>query len=258
MANIVHMSDLILYRKSAEDILDFFKSNTIKNVEFFIEPLDEKYTDKMLKVLENYEYDSITFHGPFRRFNMAIMTNDSWEKTWKSYEESFKIAQKYKPKYMVLHSNEALINVEITEELKKRILEKIDKIVKLGKKYDIEVAVENVGLNKSMIFSQEEYENIILENNYAALIDIGHAFINNWDIYSLIKKLKNNIIGFHLHNNDGKYDQHKSIGEGNIDYNMVIEYIKKETSNAIIVLEYDFNENLNQVLKDYYDISANL
>ena len=199
--NLVHISDLIFYKKSSKDILEFLRKNKIENLEFFIEPLDEDYTKKMLEILENYEFKSISFHGPFRKCNLADMTKDSWEKTLYSYEESFKLSKKYNPSFMVLHSNEGIPSQKIDKELKNKISEKIDSLVKLGRKYDIDVVIENVGIGKNMVFSQEEYEDMILKNNYKCLIDIGHAYLNRWNINELVKKLKNNILGYHFHNN---------------------------------------------------------
>ena len=49
--NIIHISDLIFYDKPYNEILEFLKENNIKNLEFFIEPLDEEYT----KNVENIE-----------------------------------------------------------------------------------------------------------------------------------------------------------------------------------------------------------
>ena len=63
MKNTIHISDLIFYKKSQEEIISFLKENNIKNLELFIEPLEKEYTEKMLRVLENYKFDSISFHG---------------------------------------------------------------------------------------------------------------------------------------------------------------------------------------------------
>ena len=127
--NKVHISDLIFYKKDKEEIIEILKKENIKKLEFFIEPLDEDYTEKMLYVLENYRFDSISFHGPFRKCNLAVLTDESWQDTLKSYEESFKMVVKYSPKFMVLHSNEWIPNNEITSLLKEKILEKINKLV---------------------------------------------------------------------------------------------------------------------------------
>ncbi|HBJ77438.1 MULTISPECIES: sugar phosphate isomerase/epimerase family protein [Fusobacterium] len=249
--NLVHISDLIFYKKTSKDILEFLEKNKIENLEFFIEPLDEEYTKKMIEILENHELKSVSFHGPFRKCNLADMTKDSWERTLYSYEESFKLSKKYNPSFMVLHSNEGIPSQKIDEELKNKISEKIDLLVKLGNKYDINIVIENVGIGRNMVFSQKEYESMILKNNYKCLIDIGHAFLNKWDIDELIKNLKDNILGYHFHNNNGLYDEHKPIFEGKFNYLSIIELIKMYTPTANIVLEYDFNENPEILLNDY-------
>lgn len=249
--NLVHISDLIFYKKTSKDILEFLEKNKIENLEFFIEPLDEEYTKKMIEILENHELKSVSFHGPFRKCNLADMTKDSWERTLYSYEESFKLSKKYNPSFMVLHSNEGIPSQKIDEELKNKISEKIDLLVKLGNKYDINIVIENVGIGRNMVFSQKEYESMILKNNYKCLIDIGHAFLNKWDINELIKNLKDNILGYHFHNNNGLYDEHKPIFEGKFNYLSIIELIKTYTPTPNIVLEYDFNENPEILLNDY-------
>ncbi|MDU1910763.1 sugar phosphate isomerase/epimerase [Fusobacterium sp.] len=249
--NLVYISDLIFYKKSAKEILEFLEKNKIKNLELFIEPLDEEYTKKMIEILEKYQLKSISFHGPFRKCNLADMSKDSWKKTLYSYEESLKLSKKYNPHFMVLHSNEGILSQKIDKELRNKISQKINLLVKLGNKYDIDIVIENVGIGKNMIFSQKEYENMILKNNYKCLIDVGHAYLNKWDINELVKKLKNNILGFHFHNNNGIHDEHKPIFNGKFDYFPLIELIKTYTPTANIVLEYDFNENPEILFDDY-------
>lgn len=256
--NRIHVSDLILYEKSAEFILEFLEKNNIKDLEFFIEPLDREYTEKMIKVLDNYAFDSISFHGPFRRCNLADLSAKSWEDTLNSYKKSFEIAQKYKPKFMVLHSNERIPSKIIDENLKDEIQKKIQYLVNLGKEYDIDVVIENVGIKENMVFSQEEYEEMILKNNYKSLIDIGHAHLNEWEIEELINRLKGNILGFHFHNNDSKYDSHNTLYCGDINYDKIISCVKTNTPDAIIVLEYDFSRDLNILLEDIQKVQNKL
>ncbi|WP_026338974.1 sugar phosphate isomerase/epimerase family protein [Fusobacterium russii] len=248
--NLIHISDLILYEKNYEEIMSFLTTNKIKNLELFIEPLDKKYNEKMLKILENYNFFSISFHGPFRKCNLADLTEEAWEKALYSYEESLKIIENYKPSFLVLHTNESVPGKIIDDDLRNKIIEKIDYLIKLGKKYNVDIVIENVGIRENMVFSQNEYENLILKNNYKCLIDIGHAFLNEWDIESCIKKLKNNILGYHFHNNDGVFDSHETIFKGVIDYKEIVEYVKKYTPTAKIVLEYDFSRDLNILLED--------
>ena len=70
------------------------------------------------------------------------------------------------------------------------------------------------------------------------LIDIGHAYCNGWDLERVISALKDKIIAYHVHNNDGKDDQHKRMHDGTLDFDRFIEWYKKNTPHAEIVLEY--------------------
>jgi sugar phosphate isomerase/epimerase len=248
--NTIHISDLIFYKKSQEEIISFLKENNIKNLELFIEPLEKEYTEKMLRVLENYKFDSISFHGPFRKCNLAVTEEEANKAAYYSFEESFKMGQKYNPKYYVLHTNEWIPNNNITDELKLDIAKKVKEIDKIAKSYNAVLAVENVGIRRTMVYNQEEFESLILDNGYSCLIDIGHAFVNGWDIPALIKKLKDNIVGYHFHNNDGLQDWHRPIHNGNIDYSEIFSLVKKYTPEAVVVLEYDFSEDAQTVLKD--------
>lgn len=256
--NIIHISDLIFYDKPYEEIIYFLKKNNIKKLEFFIEPLDEEYTKKMLKILNEYNFESISFHGQIRKCNMANLSSNSWEKTLYSYTESFKMASKYNPKFMVLHTNEGIPGKIIDDNLKIEILNQVANIVNEGKKYGIDVVIENVGIRENMVFSQNEYEEFILKNKYKCLIDIGHAYLNEWNIESLIKKLKNNILGFHFHNNDGLYDRHDPISSGKIDYSKIIKLVKENVPTGVIVLEYDFSKDKNILLKDWKELEKTL
>ena len=159
---------------------------------------------------------------------------------------------------MVLHTNEGIPGKIIDDNLKIEILNQVANIVNEGKKYGIDVVIENVGIRENMVFSQNEYEEFILKNKYKCLIDIGHAYLNEWNIESLIKKLKNNILGFHFHNNDGLYDRHDPISSGKIDYSKIIKLVKENVPTGVIVLEYDFSKDKNILLKDWKELEKTL
>ena len=121
----------------------------------------------------------------------------------------------------------------------------------MAEQYKINIVVENVGIGANMIFSQEEYENLILNSSYQCLIDIGHAFLNHWNIETLIKTLQNHILGFHFHYNDGIYDKHDPMFSGKIPYGSLLPIIRKYTPEAVIVLEYDFLNPKEVVIEDW-------
>ena len=49
----------------------------------------------------------------------------------------------------------------------------------------------------------------------------------------MIKKFNKKLIHIHLHDNDGKEDQHLTIGKGNINWKKVIKVLKKYYNKTI-------------------------
>lgn len=87
------------------------------------------------------------------------------------------------------------------------------------------------------------------------MIDIGHAIANNWDLDKVITELKENIIAYHFHNNDGEKDLHKSIYDGKADYERIISLVKENTSEANIVLEYSAATPKREILETLEKLS---
>lgn len=243
--NKIYVSDLICAGDSYEDTINFFEENRIKNIEFFIEFSDKKHTEKLNKILENYSVENISFHGSYRYFKLTVSEN-KWEEMLEDVKKAVDITKKYKGEFLVLHTNEVLENT-----IDKNIVEKrIKEIVKIAEEKSIQIAVENVGIGKNMLYNQEEYIELIKKYGFYSLIDVGHALLNNWNIKTLIEMLKDYIIGYHLHNNDGEKDIHQSIFNGKFDFKEIIKNIYEKTPDANLVLEYSAVTPKNELLED--------
>lgn len=243
--NKIYVSDLICANDSYEETMNFLERNKIKNIEFFIEPYDEKHSKKLNKILENYPIESLSFHGPYRYFKLTV-PEEKWKEALKNFEKAIDITQKYGGEFLVLHTNEAL-----EEEIDKNIIERrIEEIVKKAEEKSVKIAVENVGIRKNMLYNQQEYIELIKKYKFYSLIDTGHALLNNWNMESLIEALKEDIIGYHLHNNDGERDAHQSIFNGKFDFKEIMKYVYEKTPDANFVLEYSAVTSKNELLED--------
>ncbi|MFR3819117.1 MAG: sugar phosphate isomerase/epimerase family protein [Fusobacterium varium] len=243
--NKIYVSDLICTNDSYEEIINFFKKNRIKNIEFFIEPYDKEHTEKLDKILKNYSLESVSFHGPYRYFKLTV-SEEKWKEALEDFEKAIDIAQKYSGEFLVLHTNEVL-----EEKIDKNTIERrIKEIVKKAEEKSLKIAVENVGIRKNMLYNQEEYVELIKKYKFYSLIDIGHALLNNWNMEELIEVLKEDIIGYHLHNNDGERDIHQSIFNGKFDFKEIIKHVYEKTPDANLVLEYSAVTPKNELLED--------
>ena len=246
----IYVSDLVCARDSYEKTKEFFENNEIENLEFFIEPSDKKHTEKLETLLKNLKINSASFHGPYRYFTLTASEKD-WEQMEKDFKYSIDLACDNKGEFIVLHTNEVL-NDENREKLKEKVEKRIKTLMEYAHEKGIKTAVENVGVKNNMLYNEDEYIKLIKDNDYYSLIDIGHAAINKWDIPKVIESLKEKIIGYHLHNNDGERDQHLPISQGKYDISSILEIIKDKTPKANLVLEYSAvtpKEKLTEDLK---------
>lgn len=232
--NNIYVSDLICANNSVDETKKFFKENNIKKIEFFIENQDIEHSKKLKNLLLNLDIESVSFHASYRYFRLTC-ADEKWDIMEDDFKNSIEICKKYNGDFLVLHTNESLPD----KIMDKTYLEKrIQKLVELGKKREIKVAIENVGIGKNMLYDQDEYIDLIKKYDFYALIDIGHAIANNWNLNKIISELKKNIIAYHFHNNDGIKDLHNSIYDGVANYSDILSLIVENTPNANIVLEY--------------------
>ena len=87
---------------------------------------------------------------------------------------------------------------------------------------DVLLCVENMRFDFDLCNSPEECL-FIMENGYAAF-DIGHANITD-DPIKFAEKIRHKIRYVHVHDNNGKEDEHLPLGEGNIDYEKIFKII---------------------------------
>ena len=127
------------------------------------------------------------------------------------------------------------------EALKKTLIE----TVKFGKKYDVMVCLENHAAPFSPCFFMEDMLNVLKSvDGLKVTLDIGHANIDGNSVLEYYKKLKDCVVNVHIHDNDGTSDQHRCIGEGNIDFKKIFKQFKKNKYDGPFILEIFIKDKL--------------
>ncbi|MDX8335596.1 MULTISPECIES: TIM barrel protein [Cetobacterium] len=233
MKKNIFVSDLIFYNDTKEETLNFIETYNLKNIEFFLEPRDFNHTEKLNFLIKHTKLDQVSFHGPYRYFNIDC-SDTLWEELKLNFVEALICCKKNNGEFLVLHTNES----KKKDSSKKEIEKKLDELLILGKEIGVQILVENVGVGINMIYSQKEFEKLVLQKNLKVLIDIGHLLANKWDLNLLLKNLKNHIIAYHIHSNDGQKDLHESIFNDTFNGEEILKTILSETPNAKLVFEY--------------------
>ncbi|MGI5948675.1 sugar phosphate isomerase/epimerase family protein [Peptoniphilus sp.] len=213
------------------DALDF--PIGIEIFPFFNDENYEKLLQDNFERLKNYE---ITFHEPYNKTDHSYLEGEVYDRTLDYFNKMLKFKD-LNPKYIVYHYN----NRKVDD--KEKMLEAARKNLDFfGDLTLTPLLIENVGVDDrgNKLLDEDEFIEECLTRNEKVLIDIGHANANGWDMENLISSLKEKIVSYHLHTNDGRCDEHRSIFEDGKtpDINKIISLIKKYTPEADLVIEY--------------------
>lgn len=220
----------------------------------------EEFLDKNIDRFKNYK---ISLHGPYYNTEHSADKKSKEYNTSKDYFiKTLKLSNKLNSSYIVYHHNNCKVINDNKEKMIKVSSENLLELNELANEYSANIIVENAGVifNNNMLFTEEEFIEMAKKIDNFILIDIGHAFANKWDLYRVISELKDKIVSYHLHNNNGINDNHNSIMDGKLDIKEFIDLYKKYTPNADLVIEYGahYNSKIEKVIDDVKWIYENI
>ena len=218
-------------------------------LEIFYEFGDNFHWERVMReIYGNQPPQNLSIHGPCIGINLV---DENQTHYLNLYKNVFAFAAKWKADFVVVHTNEEF-NGE--KELgRERVYNRLRELLALSQNYQVQLLIENVGLrNKNtLLFDWREYlELLSLLPEAGALLDTGHAHINQWNLPKVIEQLGNQLIAYHLHDNDGLSDEHLPIGQGTIEWQPLFTTILSSTPKATLVFEYanvDFQTTLANI-----------
>ena len=132
-----------------------------------------------------------------------------------------------------------------------RSYQMLDKMIAACKPYGIKIAFENISGPSLALFTQEEYIHALdgIDDSVYYLIDIGHANYNGWNIPETIDSVADRLCGFHIHDNNGKADQHLPIYRGSADWDNIFASMRQLPEDVLYILEYSRQCTLSDLEK---------
>ena len=181
----------------------------------------------------------LLFHQPVWEVEpSAPKDSAAWEKSLYHLRLTQKYAGILHPEAMVCHLSNCIVPPGEKDRMLSTSLENLNEIRDMFPGVDILVENTGIAADGTLLLTQEEYTALCRSHGFHALIDVGHANANGWDLPKLIRDLKGQISGFHLHNNDGVHDLHHRLRDGTLDFETLIPLISREVPDARCVIEY--------------------
>jgi Sugar phosphate isomerases/epimerases len=219
----IGFSTLALFMSSLEHFLETASKDGFQLMEMLCEgpywPRNMLMDKNEFEIFNSYDI-SVFLHAPTIDLNPASLNPGIREETLKQLNETVDLAVEIGAEAITTHPG-------MIHRLE-------DKIRDLGMLYSIEILQEanNYAEDRGIKFSvenmpnryayfcntAEEHEFFVKESGSYATVDTGHANTSE-DPASFFKMKK--IIYYHLNDNDGKKDQHLTLGEGTFDLNLL-------------------------------------
>ncbi len=197
------------------------------------------FEDNLCRNLELFADGPLTFHEPVWGVeHTAPPGSAAYEESMYHLRLTAKYAEILHPTHLVCHLNNCVVPPEEKERMLSVSLENLEQMRDMFR--DIRLLVENTGTvsEGTVLLDQAEFTALCRDRDLDVMIDVGHANANGWDLADLIGGLRNQIRGFHFHNNDGCHDLHDRIGEGSLDFDRLMPLIRQCVPEALWVIEY--------------------
>lgn len=219
-------------------------------IELFVMFHDPVFEKELQKHLEEFKGIPFTFHGPYYGTeHSAPEGTEVYKRSMDYFTKMLEYEEILKPAHIVFHFNNCKI-----KDRDNMIFHSCRNLETLRAMTKTPLLLENTGVAQSsnVLFNQEEFINIVKEEPEEALIDIGHAYANGWDLEKVMSSLKEEIRAYHLHTNDGVHDSHNRIFEKGPDMVEFVKLYKKFTPTGDLVIEYSplYEDREGEVIED--------
>ncbi len=236
-------STLIVYRKEGAELSDTLNDNLdIMKWEVIDEGFHKlnKVNIKQLKEAASTRKIEYAVHAPFSSVNLSEADPTLRNMFMKWVEDSLNRAYKLEAKIWVLHSGRLTpLTYFFPEKAWEAHTSSLLQLAKKARNMGIQIAVENM-LGRYELFNGAKNGRRLLEEvqseNVGLCFDVGHANLLG-GIDSFLRGFSNEIIHIHVHDNDGKEDNHRAVGAGSIQWNSFLHWVEKVRYKGWIVFE---------------------
>ncbi len=178
----------------------------------------------MLK--ENYDL-TYSVHSPISDTNLAALTERMREASVMEMLNLMEECINLDIDTITIHPGIYSLSVPGMQEKSitaaKKSIRGLDRMVS---QYGVKMCLENMPVFPMMLGrTADEMLELVDGTDMKVCFDIGHANTNG-QIEEIIDKLGDRIVHVHVHDNDGTSDQHRTIGEGNIDFKKHLSRLK--------------------------------
>ncbi|MGM0600840.1 MAG: sugar phosphate isomerase/epimerase family protein [Candidatus Rifleibacteriota bacterium] len=187
--------------------------------------LEKPVLEKFRTIVEKHNFKP-TVHAPFFDLNLGARDNQIRKISFYRMVWAIETAALLKADRVVIHPGYGpMLSDDALESWLKRAEQPLKKLEEIASKANVRIAFENI-FDKT----PDKLARIIKHLNsetFGICLDIGHFNVfTTENLTKWLEVLGENILEVHLHDNNGKADEHLAFNYGNIDYSQFIEWFE--------------------------------
>lgn len=201
-------------------------------------------------ILEDYGLTP-TVHTTFYDLNLASLNPRIREASTGQLRECLEFASDLGARLAVVHSGELPGDypASLLSTSRLHLLEGLREALELAEGLGVTLVLENSGRGhaRGLIQSAPEHLELIEtlgSPNCKIAFDVGHAHTLGLDLVEYLQRVLPHLAEVHLHDNDGRDDQHLPLGEGTADFGAVLAVLERENYSGPLILEMVSLEDL--------------
>jgi sugar phosphate isomerase/epimerase len=243
---ILGVADYPSLEGSLEDFLNFASKLRIRVLELKLDKLELllslSKTDKLLEIKDlSNSYDfKYSVHAPNIDINLASVNPFLRSAFKKTILKVVVFATELDAGLLVSHVGRLSRDYpqKLVRKAMKNAIDSLRKINQLSSNLGIIFTIENDHKSNDYVLAgyPEQIEYLIENVGCKLTFDIGHANTIG-KIEDFTKLLDKFIVNVHLHDNDGKVDEHLPIGKGSINFVRVFKKMKDWRSKKPLIIE---------------------
>lgn len=238
----IGVSTLALYPAPLEEILSFLEEQNVDYCELINEyPIKIADSD----ILDSYDVQ-FTIHSPISDINLASPNDSIRNSSIEQVKESMDLALEIGADIVVVHPGQVPFLARIfMDKILENNFNSLNECAKYSKDLGVKMCIENMPDMEGYLFKDlNELHQLVEELGAYMTLDAGHANTMGFEAEEMVNT--NHLRHLHLSDNDGSFDDHEALGQGNIDFKELLNQLNKKNYDGILTIEV---KNKGEVLE---------
>ncbi|MGZ4907204.1 MAG: sugar phosphate isomerase/epimerase family protein [Halobacteriota archaeon] len=172
----------------------------------------------------------VSIHAPFSDLNIASVNQPIWLETLRQIKEAIALGAEYACIFIVHPGYISPLATQCVDKAVSKNNEALIAIAQSAAEHGVRATVENMANVDGFLGRLPEEIEAMTKNSVGFTFDIGHANTTH-SIESFLKMPADHV---HLHDNHGVMDEHLTLGEGNIDWNRILNALRHYKGALVI------------------------